>query len=77
MRHDITALSPARVMTTPARLLWGELDRYLGPWMVDDLGPWAPRLRVRRFSTAGHWLKQQMLEQVNAELLSFLRTEDA
>lgn len=72
VRSGATALSPARVITAPALLLWGELDPYLGPWMADDLEPWTPAIRVRRFATAGHWLNQQMPEQVNAELRAFL-----
>jgi len=72
LRHGAEALSPARVITAPTLLLWGELDPYLGPWMADSLEPWAPDLRVRRFSTAGHWLNQQMPEAVNDELLAFL-----
>lgn len=77
VRQGATALSPARIIESPALLLWGELDPYLGPWMADDLQPWAPHLRVRRFSTAGHWLNQQIPEQVNAELLAFLGQADA
>ncbi len=73
LRSGAAALSPARVIAAPALLLWGELDPYLGPWMADDLERWAPNLRVRRFTTAGHWLNQQLPEQVNAELLRFLR----
>ncbi len=72
VRSGATALSPARVITAPVLLLWGELDPYLGPWMADDLEPWAPAIRVHRFATAGHWLNQQMPEQVNAELRAFL-----
>jgi epoxide hydrolase 4 len=72
IRTGATALSPARVITAPTLLLWGELDPHLGPWMADDLEPWAPDIRVRRFPTAGHWLNQQIPEQVNAELLAFL-----
>jgi hypothetical protein len=33
-------------------------------------------MRVRRFSTAGHWLNQPMPEAINAELLAFLREEE-
>jgi pimeloyl-ACP methyl ester carboxylesterase len=72
LRNGATALSPARVITAPVLLLWGELDPYLGPWMADNLEPWAPAILVRRFATAGHWLNQQMPEQVNAELRAFL-----
>jgi len=39
LRHGAEALSPARVITAPALLLWGELDPYLGPWMADGLEP--------------------------------------
>jgi epoxide hydrolase 4 len=73
VRHGAAAFSPARVIDAPTLLLWGELDHYLGGWMADDLTRWALHLRARRFSTAGHWLNQQMPEQVNAELVAFLR----
>ena len=72
LRRGAATLGPARVIQAPALLLWGELDRYLGPWMADNLEPWASDLRVRRFPTAGHWLNQQFPEAVNDELLAFL-----
>jgi len=72
VRNGAAAFAPARVISAPTLLLWGELDPYMGAWMADDLEPWVSALRVRRFSTAGHWLNQQMPEQVNAELLAFL-----
>ena len=73
LRQGAATLGPARVIEPPALLLWGELDRYLGPWMSDNLESWAPHLRVRRFPTAGHWLNQQFPEAVNDELLAFFR----
>jgi len=78
LRHGAAALSPARVITAPSLLLWGELDPYLGPWMADNnnLEPWATNLHVRRFSTAGHWLNQQIPEAANAELLAFLGEDE-
>jgi pimeloyl-ACP methyl ester carboxylesterase len=76
LRQGAATLGPARVIEAPALLLWGELDRYLGPWMSDNLEPWAPNLRVRRFPTAGHWLNQQFPEAVNDELLAFLEEAD-
>ncbi|HEU5367240.1 MAG TPA: alpha/beta hydrolase, partial [Ktedonobacterales bacterium] len=76
VQSSAAALSPARVIHAPTLLLWGELDRYLGPWMADGLEPWVSDLRVRRFSTAGHWLSQQIPERINTELLAFLGEDD-
>jgi len=42
----------------------------------NNLEPWATNLHVRRFSTAGHWLNQQIPEAVNAELLAFLGEDE-
>lgn len=65
-------LSPMRVLHMPTLALWGELDRALGPDLLDGLDRWVSDLRVRRFPTATHWLNEQEPEQVNAELLAFL-----
>lgn len=66
-------LSPMRVLRMPTLALWGELDRALGPYLLDGLDRWVSDLRVRRFPTATHWLNEQEPEQVNAELLGFLQ----
>jgi epoxide hydrolase 4 len=69
-RH-LGALGPLRVITAPTLVLWGELDPYLGPELVDQLAPWVRNLTVDRLPTAGHWLNQQEPERVNAALLEF------
>lgn len=68
-------LSPMRMLHMPTLVLWGELDRALGPYLLDGLDRWVTDLRVRRFPTATHWLNEQEPEQVNAELLRFLSGE--
>lgn len=70
--HALAHVSPMRVIGAPTLLLWGELDPYLGPWMADDLKPWAPALQVKRFSTLGHWPHVQDPEHINATLTEFL-----
>jgi hypothetical protein len=44
--------------------------------MANGLECWDPDLRVHCFSTAGHWLDQQMPEQFNADLLTFLAEDE-
>jgi len=70
--HDVAALSPMRVITAPTLVLWGELDPFLGPELLNDLDAWAPDLTITRFPTAGHWLNQQEPERVNAAIAAFL-----
>jgi pimeloyl-ACP methyl ester carboxylesterase len=61
-----------RVIHAPTVLLWGELDPYLGPWIADELEPWAHDLQVKRFSTLGHWPHLQAPERINTVLEEFL-----
>lgn len=70
--HSLAQTSPMRVIQTPTLLLWGELDPYLGPWMADNLERWAHDLRIRRFSTLGHWPHVQAPERINSALKEFL-----
>lgn len=64
--------SPMRVIQAPTLLLWGELDPYLGPWMADNLEPWAHDLQVKRFPTLSHWPHLQAPERINTVLQEFL-----
>ncbi|HEY7339258.1 MAG TPA: alpha/beta fold hydrolase [Ktedonobacterales bacterium] len=70
--HALAQASPMRVIHAPTLLLWGELDPYLGPWMADELEPWAPDLHVKRLPTLGHWPHLQAPEHINAALQAFL-----
>ena len=73
VRRGPGIVGPARVITAPTLVLWGELDPYLGVESLDGLERWVDELRVQRFSTAGHWLNQQEPARVNEALLEFLR----
>jgi pimeloyl-ACP methyl ester carboxylesterase len=68
----LAQLSPMRVILAPTLVLWGELDPYLGPELVDHLDRWVRHLTVRRYPTSGHWLNQQEPERINQEIRSFL-----
>jgi epoxide hydrolase 4 len=73
VRRGPGAVGPARVITAPTLVLWGELDPYLGVESLDGLERWVNSLRVQRFATAGHWLNQQEPARINEALLEFLR----
>lgn len=74
VRSGGASLGPARVITAPTLLLWGERDPYLGIELTYGLEPWVRDLRIQRFPGAGHWLNQQAAAEVNAALAAFLTT---
>jgi pimeloyl-ACP methyl ester carboxylesterase len=73
VRRGPGAVGPARIITAPTLVLWGELDPYIGVESLAGLERWVDDLRVQRFSTAGHWVNQQEPARVNEALLEFLR----
>jgi pimeloyl-ACP methyl ester carboxylesterase len=73
VRRGPGVIGPARIITAPTLVLWGELDPYLGVESLDGLERWVDDLRVQRFATAGHWVNQQEPARVNEALLEFLR----
>ncbi len=54
-------------------LLWGERDPFLVPRLASDLEQWVPELDVVKLSDAGHWLQLSNADQVNEQILTFLR----
>jgi pimeloyl-ACP methyl ester carboxylesterase len=70
------AIGVARIITAPTFVLWGEQDPYLGVELLDGLDAWATDLRIERFPDAGHWLNQQLPDEVNEALLAFLTERD-
>jgi pimeloyl-ACP methyl ester carboxylesterase len=56
----------------PTLLLWGMRDRALTPSLADGIERFAPRLTVRRFYEATHWLHHEFPDEVNAEIIRFL-----
>jgi pimeloyl-ACP methyl ester carboxylesterase len=57
----------------PTLVLWGEQDRYLGPELLDGLETLVPDLRLVRIPRASHWLPADAVDQVNSELITFLK----
>ena len=63
----------ARRIDSPTLVLWGMCDRALSPRLLDGLGPWVPNLKIRRFPAVGHWVQHDAADEVNQELVQFLR----
>ena len=62
-----------RVINAPTLLLWAEDDFALGKSLTVGLGQWAPNLTLRTISGCGHWVQNEAPDEVNAQLLAFLR----
>lgn len=58
-------------------VLWGERDPALVPSLLNGLDRVAPRLTVRRFPDASHWIQNEAPAAVNAALIAFLRRPPA
>jgi epoxide hydrolase 4 len=56
----------------PTLLLWGEQEGAFVPENLTGLDQWVPRLRIQRFSGAGHWLPREAPAAVAAAMRAFL-----
>jgi len=65
--------SPPRHIDCKTLLLWGERDPFLVPRLAEGLEPWVPELDVVKFPDASHWLQLTHADQVNQQILAFLR----
>jgi pimeloyl-ACP methyl ester carboxylesterase len=61
----------------PTLVLWGDQDRALTPRLTVGLERWVPRLRVRHFPEAGHWVQLDAPDAVNQEIVAWLRERGA
>jgi pimeloyl-ACP methyl ester carboxylesterase len=74
LRHSLPrALHEASLVQAPTLLLWGERDAYLSLRLTEGLDAWVPNLRVVRFPDVGHWIQNEVPEQVNRLMIDFLR----
>ena len=71
-RNPFRLLREVRRIDAPTLLIWGEKDRYLGPWLTHDLRGWAPNLRVECLPDASHWVMADEPERVNRLMIDFL-----
>lgn len=53
-------------------VLWGERDLALDLRLLEGLERVAPRVRVHRIPSSGHWVQNEAPEEVNRVLLAFL-----
>jgi pimeloyl-ACP methyl ester carboxylesterase len=72
-------LSPylGRTIQQPTMYLYGELDQIAGntPEAVEGMQKTLPNLKkVVKLEGAGHWLQQERPEEVNRELIAFLKS---
>jgi pimeloyl-ACP methyl ester carboxylesterase len=65
-------ISPGRVITRRTLVLWGESDPWLGTELLEGLDRWLRSVLILRYPAAGHWLNQQLSDEVNRALLAFL-----
>jgi pimeloyl-ACP methyl ester carboxylesterase len=61
-----------RRIDRPTLLLWGMRDRALTSSLAEGIERFAPRLTVRRFYEATHWLHHEFPGEVNAQIIRFL-----
>jgi pimeloyl-ACP methyl ester carboxylesterase len=72
LARDAVETRPGPI-AAPTLVVWGERDPALSTRLLDGVERWAPRLRIERLPTVGHFPHQQAHEQVNELLLEFLR----
>jgi len=60
-----------RPVRGPALVIWGDLDSYLNPHVLDGLPAWAPDARLIRLPNASHWVQNDEPETVNRLILEF------
>ncbi len=74
-RHFCT---PPR-LKTDTLVIWGEADRALGKWLVDDIAQLHTeancRLVIHTIPDCGHWVQQEQPEQVAQYILGFLASQ--
>ena len=75
-RNPLRLMKDARRVDAPTLLIWGEKDRYLGPWLTKGLEKWVPDLRVECLPDASHWVMADAPDRVNGLMIDFLHHRD-
>lgn len=70
-RPDMRAIGNGQV-DVPTLVLWGEQDIALDIHLLDGMEDFVPRLTVRRFPDASHWVQQDIPDEINAALSDWL-----
>jgi pimeloyl-ACP methyl ester carboxylesterase len=68
--------SPLRAQSieVPTLLIWAEDDRALGKSLTYGLDQWVRFLKIHYIPHCGHWVQNEAPEEVNRQLLDFIRT---
>jgi len=64
---------PSQVVRVPTLVIWGEHDPALHLELLDGLEHVAPGVRVHRIARAGHWVQNEVPDEVNRVMIEFLR----
>ena len=71
---ELTAYLHNAKLLAPALMIAAELDPVLRPELAAGMRDWVPNLRrVHVVNDCGHWTQQEKPDEVNRELLGFLR----
>ncbi|MGD8462892.1 MAG: alpha/beta hydrolase [Anaerolineae bacterium] len=62
----------SQVIACPTLLIWAEDDVALGLELTHGLARWVPDLQIHTIPGCGHWVQNEMPQEVNAQLLAFL-----
>lgn len=54
-------------------IIWGRKDPALGAFLLDGVERFAPHVRIHWIADAGHWVQNEAPEEVNRQLVAFLR----
>jgi len=65
-------LARRAVTNVPVQVIWGMRDPALGPFLLEGLERYAPRVRIHRIADAGHWVQNEAPDEVNRVLVAFV-----
>jgi epoxide hydrolase 4 len=69
---DAVRLGATSEISAPTLVLWGDKDKALGVELLEDLQTVAANVRLKRFATVGHWIQNEIPDDVNRLLLAFI-----
>lgn len=64
---------PSTPVTAPTLIIWGEDDAALGKSLTYGLEAWVPNLKIHYIPNCGHWVQNEAPDEVNAQLLEFIK----
>ncbi|WP_299079332.1 alpha/beta hydrolase [uncultured Paraglaciecola sp.] len=59
-------------ISCPTLILWGEQDQAFVKENIDGIEEYVPKVQVKRFPQASHWLQHELPDEVNREIQDFL-----